>query len=83
MILAATMAITSPLGGWIAEWAGVRRVVFAGGLLGALGMAALARVGTSFSLVDVGARLLLVGLGLGLSTGPSQRRRRSAPWINV
>ena len=78
MILAATMAITSPLGGWIAEWAGVRRVVFAGGLLGALGMAALTRVGTSFSLVDVGARLLLVGLGLGLSTGPSQAAALSA-----
>ena len=50
----------------------MRRVVFAGGLLGALGMAALAQVGASFSLVDVGWRLLLVGLGLGLSTGPSQ-----------
>lgn len=72
MTLAATMAVTSPLGGWMAEWAGVRRVVFVGGLLGALGMAALARVGTAFSLVDAEAPLLLVGLGLGLSTGPSQ-----------
>ena len=78
MILAATTAVISPLGGWIAEWAGVRRVVFVGGLLGAIGMASLTRAGTPFSLVDVGARLLLVGLGLGLSTGPSQAAALSA-----
>lgn len=78
MILAATTAVTSPLGGWMAEWAGVRRVVFVGGLLSAIGMASLTRVATLFSLVDVGARLLIIGLGLGLSTGPSQAASLSA-----
>lgn len=71
-LMAATMAVTSPLGGWISEWAGVRATVFAGGLLGAVGIASLTRIGPSFALADVAGRLLLVGLGLGLSTGPSQ-----------
>ena len=32
---------TSPLGGWLVEWVGVKVVVAVGGLLGAAGVAAL------------------------------------------
>lgn len=68
----ATMALTSPLGGRLTEWFGLRSVVVSGGLLGAVGIALLARLASDASAVAVGGPLLLVGLGLGLSTGPSQ-----------
>ena len=70
--MTATMALTSPFGGWLAERLGPRHVVFTGGVVGALGVFAIARLGASPQPFDVGARLLLVGLGLGLSTGPTQ-----------
>jgi MFS family permease len=70
--MTATMALTSPFGGWLAEHLGARPVVFTGGVAGALGVFAIARLGAAAQPVDVGIRLLLVGLGLGLSTGPSQ-----------
>ncbi len=66
-----TMAATSPLGGWRVEWVGVKVVVAAGGLIGALGVAALGALPSAASAREVGMRLLLVGLGLGLSTGPA------------
>jgi MFS family permease len=70
--MTATMALMSPFGGWLAEHVGARPVVFTGGLAGALGVFAIVRLGASAQPHDVGVRLLLVGLGLGLSTGPSQ-----------
>ena len=70
--MTATMALMSPFGGWLAEHVGARPVVFTGGLAGALGVFAIVRLGASAQPLDVGVRLLLVGLGLGLSTGPSQ-----------
>lgn len=66
-----TMAATSPLGGWLVEWIGVKVVVAAGGLVGALGVIALSLLPAAASARQVGMRLLLVGLGLGLSTGPA------------
>jgi hypothetical protein len=66
-----TMAATSPLGGWLVEWVGVRLVVAGGGLLAAIGVVALTRLATSARPGEIGARLLLVGIGLGLSTGPA------------
>jgi MFS family permease len=66
-----TMAATSPLGGWLVEWVGVKIVVAVGGVVGALGVVALGALPPSASARDVGMRLLLVGLGLGLSTGPA------------
>jgi MFS family permease len=66
-----TMAATSPLGGWLAEWIGVKLVVAAGGLIGALGVFVLAALPAAASPKEVGLRLALVGLGLGLSTGPA------------
>jgi MFS family permease len=73
-----TMAATSPLGGWLVEWAGVRLVVAAGGVLATLGVVGLTRLAASAAATEVGARLLLVGLGLGLSTGPANASAISA-----
>ena len=66
-----TMAATSPLGGWLVEWVGVKLVVATGGLVGALGVTALSLLPAAASARQVGVRLLLVGLGLGLATGPA------------
>jgi MFS family permease len=66
-----TMAATSPLGGWLVEWIGVRAVVAAGGLLGAIGVVGLTQLPLTARPAEIGLRLLLVGLGLGLSTGPA------------
>ena len=66
-----TMAAASPLGGWLAEWIGVKLIVAAGGLIAALGVVVLGALPSSASPKEVGLRLLLVGLGLGLSTGPA------------
>jgi MFS family permease len=73
-----TMAATSPLGGWLVEWVGVRAVVAAGGAVATLGVIGLTRLAVSAAPVEVGARLLLVGLGLGLSTGPANASAISA-----
>lgn len=66
-----TMAATSPLGGWLAEWIGVKLVVATGGLIAAFGVVVLGALPSSASAKEVGLRLALVGLGLGLSTGPA------------
>jgi MFS family permease len=76
--MTATMALTSPLGGWLVEWVGVRAVVVSGGLIGAVGVAWLERLPQAALPADVGTRLLLVGLGLGLSTGPANASAMSA-----
>jgi MFS family permease len=73
-----TMAATSPLGGWLAEWIGVKLVVAGGGLIAALGVAVLGALPSSASPKDVGLRLALVGFGLGLSTGPANAAAISA-----
>ena len=66
-----TMAATSPLGGLLVEWVGMRAVVTAGGLVAAAGVVGLTRLALTASPSDIAPRLLLVGLGLGLSTGPA------------
>jgi len=66
-----TMAATSPLGGWLVEWIGVRTVVTAGGLVAAAGVVSLTRLALTASPAEIAVPLLLVGLGLGLSTGPA------------
>jgi MFS family permease len=69
--MTATMALTSPVGGYLVEWLGVRAVVASGGLLATSGVVTLGWLPSDASAAAVGARLLLVGLGLGLSTGPA------------
>jgi MFS family permease len=66
-----TMAATSPFGGWLVEWIGVKTVVSLGGVLGAVGVIAVGALPQTASARAVGLRLLLVGFGLGLSTGPA------------
>jgi MFS family permease len=73
-----TMAAISPIGGLLAEWVGVKLIVAAGGLTAALGVVALGALPVSSSARQVGMRLLLVGLGLGLSTGPANASAISA-----
>jgi MFS family permease len=73
-----TMAATSPFGGWLVEWIGVKVVVATGGILAALGVMTLAALPVDASARDVGIRLLLVGFGLGLSTGPANASAISA-----
>lgn len=84
MAMTATMAVSSPIGGRLAEAIGSRVTVAAGGLAGAAGVlsllplsASLARGGSS-SPTQVAIPLVVVGLGLGLSTGPSQAAALSA-----
>lgn len=77
MVMAATMALSSPLGGWLAEQIGVRAVAVAGGAIGAAGMIALTLLG-SYTLAAVAGWLLLVGGGIGMTTGPSQASALSA-----
>jgi MFS family permease len=66
-----TMAATSPLGGLLVEWIGMRAVVTAGGLIAAGGVFGLTQLALTASPSAIALRLLLVGLGLGLSTGPA------------
>jgi MFS family permease len=72
MAMTATMALTSPLGGRLAERLGARFLIIVGGLIGMAGVVAIERLGGGASPFDVGVRLLLVGLALGLCTGPAQ-----------
>jgi MFS family permease len=78
MAMTATMALMSPAGGRLAEAVGARVTVLAGGVAGAAGIASLVQLTPLATPTQVGARLLLVGLGLGLSTGPSQAAALSA-----
>jgi MFS family permease len=73
-----TMAATSPLGGWLVEWIGVRLVVAGGGLVATLGVVALTGLAPSARPDEIGVRLMLLGLGLGLSTGPANASAISA-----
>jgi MFS family permease len=70
--MTATMAVTSPFGGWLADRFGARVTVMVGGSAGALGVLGLMQLPRGSSAVAIGLRLLFVGLGLGMSTGPAQ-----------
>ena len=70
--MTAAMACSSPVGGWLAERLGLRTLVVAGGVLGAAGILWLSLLPASASPVALGLRLLVVGLAIGLSTGPAQ-----------
>jgi MFS family permease len=69
--MTATMAIMSPVGGWLVERVGVRVVIGTGGVLAAAGVIGLSLLPPTAGSLQIAGRLLLVGLGLGLSTGPA------------
>lgn len=70
--MTAAMAISSPVGGWMADRLGLKTMVVTGGLLGAAGILWLSLLPASASPVAIGLRLLVIGLALGVSTGPAQ-----------
>jgi EmrB/QacA subfamily drug resistance transporter len=78
MGMTASMAVMSPVGGRLAERIGSRPTVVIGGLAGAVGIALIVQLDPAAPATEIGMRLLLVGLGLGLSTGPSQAAALSA-----
>ncbi|MEQ1897268.1 MAG: MFS transporter [Vicinamibacterales bacterium] len=70
--MTAAMAISSPFGGWMADRLGLKTMVVTGGLLGAAGILWLSLLPASASPLAISLRLLVVGLALGVSTGPAQ-----------
>ncbi|MGE3707043.1 MAG: MFS transporter [Vicinamibacterales bacterium] len=75
--LTLTMARCAPVGGWLAALRGARPLVVVGGALGAAGVLGLASLAEATPF-RVAAWLLLAGLAIGLSTGPSQAAGLSA-----
>jgi len=78
LAMTATMTVSSPVGGRLAERFGARLMVVCGGLLGCAGTVWLATLGPAASTMQIASRLVLVGLGLGASTGPAQAESLSA-----
>jgi MFS family permease len=84
MAMTAMMAVASPVGGRLAERLGTRITVVAGGLAGLLGvlllipLSALGMAGQEPTMFQVAVPLVIIGSGLGLSTGPSQAAALSA-----
>jgi MFS family permease len=65
------MAATSPLGGYLADRWGARRMTVLGTLVIAGGLALVAPLAGSWQPFDLGWRLAVVGVGLGLFAGPN------------
>jgi MFS family permease len=76
--MTATMAAVSPAGGRLAESLGGRPVVAAGGAVAAVGVASLGSLPATAPVLEIAPRLFIVGLGLGLSTGPANAAAISA-----
>ncbi len=69
--MSATMAAAAPAGGILAERLGVRAVIGAGGAIAAAGVITIGQLPPDATALAIGLRLLLVGGGLGISTGPA------------
>lgn len=78
MAMTLTMAVTAPIGGRLAERIGSAAMVVLGGVIGTLGIIWLTRLPAHAGVAALSSRLLLVGLGVGLSTGPAQASALSA-----
>ncbi|CDR01926.1 MFS transporter [Streptomyces iranensis] len=66
------MGLAGPLGGRLADRYGARPVAVAGAALTATGLLLLVLPGDGWSPPDVAWRLVLAGLGMGLTGGPTQ-----------
>lgn len=74
------MAVTSSLGGYLADRWQARGMTVIGTAVIALGLLLLAPLSRSWAPVDLGWRLALVGVGLGLFAGPNMAvAMQSAP----
>jgi MFS family permease len=65
------MAVTSPVGGYLADRWGAQPMTLIGTLLIAAGLALAAPLPGSWHPLDLGWRLTLVGIGVGLFAGPN------------
>jgi MFS family permease len=65
------MAATSTLGGYLADRWGARQMTVVGTLVIATGLALAAPLAGSWRPVDLGWRLAVIGVGLGLFAGPN------------
>lgn len=65
------MAATSTLGGYLADRWGARRMTVVGTLVIAMGLALAAPLAASWRPMDLGWRLAVIGVGLGLFAGPN------------
>jgi len=72
LALTAGMVVFAPLGGRVASVIGSRLTVVIGGLASMVGVALLTDLAIWQSASSVFVRLGLIGLGLGLSSGPTQ-----------
>lgn len=70
--MTAAMAAASPIGGRLAERVGARQLVAAGSLLGAAGIVWLIALPADAPPATLAWRLLVIGLSIGLTTGPAQ-----------
>jgi len=66
-----TMAVLSPISGWLSDRLGSRLLSSAGMGLVFIGLFLLSTLGLSSSPLDVLARLFIVGLGMGLFSSPN------------
>lgn len=70
--ISALWAVAAPFGGRLSDRLGRRRPAVTGGILTALGLAALAGAGASASTIVLAGLLSLVGFGMGLAGSPRQ-----------
>lgn len=72
------MVVFAPLGGRLAEWFGARAIAFIGCLISLAGMFMLADFSKLMVPADARIGLVLIGVGLGLATSPSQSAAMSS-----
>ncbi|MFI9561173.1 MFS transporter [Nonomuraea endophytica] len=71
LLFPAGMAAMGPVGGFLGDWWGRRRTAILGAAVFTVGLALLLPMDSSWSLGDLGWRLLLAGFGNGLFNAPN------------
>ncbi len=70
-IMPVTMAILSPISGWLSDKIGPRALASSGMALITVGLLLMSTLSLNSSSTDVAVRLLLIGLGMGLFSSPN------------
>jgi EmrB/QacA subfamily drug resistance transporter len=70
-IMPVTMAILSPLSGWLSDKVGARGLASLGMVIITIGLLLLSALNLNSSAADVSFRLLIIGLGMGLFSSPN------------